>query len=103
MIARVALRDIMYGEELSFDYSCVSESKTEFELATCLCGCLGCRGSFVSYADGNSFMQVMTKRFPFVKRTAVLLDACLQPITENDRYLLLQYGIKVTANDDRHL
>ena len=91
----MALRAISRGEELSFDYACVSESKTEFESATCLCGSLRCRGSFVSYADGNSFMQVMAKRFPFVKRTAVLLDACDATLSEADSARLAAHGIKV--------
>ena len=56
---------------------------------------LRCRGSFVSYADGNSFMQVMAKRFPFVKRTAVLLDACDATLSEADSARLAAHGIKV--------
>lgn len=67
-------------------------------MATCLCGSLQCRGSFVSYADGNSFMQVMAKRFPFVKRTAVLLDACNSAVTDADSRRFTQHGIKVPAS-----
>ena len=74
---RVALRDIVYGEELTFDYSCVSESKEEFEHATCLCGSLHCRGSFLYYADGSSFTQIMNKHNHFLRRTSTLLDSCL--------------------------
>ena len=96
----MAIRPIACGEELSFDYACVSESKTEFEMATCLCGSLQCRGSFVSYADGNSFMQVMAKRFPFVKRTAVLLDSCRTAVNDDDRKRLDSHGIKVLRFHD---
>lgn len=96
----VALRPIAWGEELCFDYACVSESKTEFEMATCLCGSLQCRGSFVSYADGNSFMQVMAKRFPFVKRTAVLLDSCNSAVSDDDARRLAKHGIKVLRFSD---
>ena len=91
----MALRDIKYGEELTFDYSCVSESKEEFKKATCLCGSLGCRGSFVYYAADDSFMQVMKKVNPFLRRTAVLLDAGQRELTEEDVQFLHNNGIKV--------
>ena len=88
----MALRDIKYGEELTFDYSCVSESKEEFKKATCLCGSLGCRGSFVYYADDDSFMQVMKKVNPFLRRTAVLLDAGQRELTEEEAVAFLWDG-----------
>ena len=94
-MCRVALRPIHCGEELTFDYSCVSESKEEFEKATCLCGYSNCRGSFVSYADDNSFMQVMNQRNSFLKRTAYVLEACSQPLTPADIDALASAGIKV--------
>ena len=74
----MAVRDITCGEELTFDYSCVSESKEEFENATCLCGSLNCRGSFLYYADGSSFMQIMNKHNNLLRRTSILLDASLE-------------------------
>ena len=92
---RVALRDIKYGEELTFDYSCVSESKEEIKKATCLCGSLHCRGSFMYYAGGDSFMQVMNKVNPFLRRTAVLLDSCFATLTNEDIQFLHNNGIKV--------
>lgn len=35
-IGMYATRDIAYGEELSFDYKSVTESRTEYESAVCL-------------------------------------------------------------------
>jgi [histone H3]-lysine4 N-trimethyltransferase ATXR3 len=32
-----ALKDVEYGEELSFDYCAITESKKEYDQATCLC------------------------------------------------------------------
>ena len=43
-----ALRDIARGEELTFDYSSVTESEEEFKAAICLCGTSACRGAFLS-------------------------------------------------------
>lgn len=103
MFIRVALRDIHCGEELTFDYSCVSESREEFEKATCLCGDVNCRGSFVSYADDSSFMQVMNRVNSFLKQTSRLLDACSETLTNNDMNELYSAGIKVvvfSSNDE---
>lgn len=94
MMSRVTVREITYGEELTFDYSCVSESQEEFEKATCLCGSLRCRGSFVYYADGHSFTQVITKHNGFLRRTSALVDACCLPVTSDDYEYLHNHGIK---------
>lgn len=91
----MALRDIHCGEELTFDYNCVSESKEEFEKATCLCGHPSCRGSFVSYADDSSFMQFMNRTNTFLIRASSLLHACSQPVINNDINELNNAGIKV--------
>jgi len=43
IIAVYALRDIAFGEELTFDYSSVTEDEVEFRAAICLCGSSKCR------------------------------------------------------------
>ena len=73
----VSTRGIRFGEELTFDYACVSESKEEFASATCLCGSVGCRGSFVAYADERSFMQVVDREYGLLRRVGDLLWACV--------------------------
>ena len=45
-------------------------------------------------------MQVMAKRFPFVKRTAVLLDSCRTAVNDDDRKRLDSHGIKVLRFHD---
>ena len=50
-----ALRDIARGEELTFDYSSVTESEEEFKAAICLCGTSACRGAFLSMAGAGAF------------------------------------------------
>ncbi len=42
-----SVRPIVPGEELTIDYNAVTPSRQEFQLATCLCGSSGCRGSFL--------------------------------------------------------
>lgn len=56
-IAVFTLRHIRKGEELTFDYSSVTESEKEFKAATCLCGTTACRGSFLYFAGSKAFMQ----------------------------------------------
>lgn len=57
-IAVFTLRQIRDGEELTFDYSSVTESEKEFKAAVCLCGTTACRGSFLYFAGSKAFMQV---------------------------------------------
>jgi hypothetical protein len=47
-----------YGEELTFDYSSVTESEREFRAATCLCGTHHCRGSYLYYSGASAFNNV---------------------------------------------
>ena len=49
---------VLHGEELTFDYACVTESEREFKAATCLCAGRGCRGSFLGFSGSRAFMQV---------------------------------------------
>ena len=94
VIHRVAVRNISYGEELTFDYSCVSESQEEFEKATCLCGSMACRGSFLYYSDRHSFTQVLLKHNGFLRRTSALLEVCSDPLTTTEMEFLQNRGIK---------
>lgn len=57
-IAVYTLRYVCPGEELTFDYACVTESEKEFRTAICLCGTRNCRGSFLTFAGSRAFMQV---------------------------------------------
>ena len=59
-IAVYTLRHVYPGEELTFDYACVTESEKEFRTAICLCGTRNCKGSFLTFAGSRAFMQVNT-------------------------------------------
>jgi SET domain-containing protein len=37
-IGMFAIKDVSFGEELSFNYCSVTESEKEFDAAVCLCG-----------------------------------------------------------------
>ena len=56
--AMFTLRDIKEGEELTWDYSCVTESEKEYRSAICLCGTVSCRGSFLYLGASSAFQDV---------------------------------------------
>jgi len=93
-ISLYTMRHIRCGEELSFDYSCVTESQNEYREAICLCGKNLCRGSFLSLADGKAYQQVIVSHHNFLHRNAILLRAGLEPVAEEDLARLKEFGYK---------
>ncbi|XP_019056103.1 PREDICTED: histone-lysine N-methyltransferase ATXR3-like isoform X2 [Nelumbo nucifera] len=51
------LRPIAYGEEITFDYNSVTESKEEYEASVCLCGSQVCRGSYLNLTGEGAFQK----------------------------------------------
>lgn len=97
VIAVYALREISFGEELTFDYSSVTEDESEFRAAICLCGSDKCRGSFLSYAGAGAFASVITTHHTFLDRVAMLLLACRsgeENLTEEENECLFSNGIR---------
>ena len=88
-----AIRDIAYGEELSFDYGSSTEDKNEHEQATCLCGTRNCRGAFLQFSNDKVFQEVMLQEHTTLDRTAILLRACTEKLTDKDRALLAKHKI----------
>lgn len=93
-IAIYTSRHVKKGEELSFDYSCVTESLVEYREAICLCGKERCRGSFLSLADGSAYNDVMNTHHNFLHRNAILLKSCVEPVSAEDRNRLARFGFK---------
>ena len=92
------LRDIAFGEELCFDYSSVTEDENEFRAATCLCGSLKCRGSFLYYAGLGAFADVVAETHQFLDRHAMIVEACANPIlSQADEERLVRHGLKKAA------
>lgn len=57
-VALYTIRHVAPGEELTFDYSCVTESEDEFKQAYCMCSTRHCRGSYLYYTGSKAYMQV---------------------------------------------
>lgn len=102
-IALYTLREVAPGEELTFDYACVSESEREFREAICLCGSVGCRGSYLYYTGSRSFSAVLAARHCSLDRTALVLRAGLEPLSDADRARLRAEGVgDACLCDPRH-
>ena len=48
-IGMYAMKDIKYGEELTFDYCSITESEKELKNSKCLCGEYLCKGYYLGY------------------------------------------------------
>uniref|UniRef100_A0A1D2A1F6 SET domain-containing protein n=1 Tax=Auxenochlorella protothecoides TaxID=3075 RepID=A0A1D2A1F6_AUXPR len=96
-IAMHTLRQIAEGEELTFDYSSVTESEKEFRDAICLCSTATCRGSYLYYTGSRAFQTVMAAKHNFLHRQVCLLRAASQPLTPDDAARLRRHGLGSSA------
>ena len=96
-IAQYTTRRVEYGEELCWNYSCVTESEKEYRAAICLCSSATCKGAFLDYSGSSAFTTVMSRRHNFLDRNALLIRACAEPVVPEDRSRLAAAGIKSSA------
>lgn len=62
-IAIYAIKDIAFGEELTFNYFSFTESQKEHSNSICLCGTLFCTGHYLSYNKKHlNFFNELCKR-----------------------------------------
>ncbi|GBG92028.1 hypothetical protein CBR_g54148 [Chara braunii] len=95
IIGVYALRDIQYGEELTFDYNSVTESVEEYNNAVCLCGMRQCKGSFFNLSNSATYKQVIAEKHSILDRHKLLLSACRgEPITLADKRELEKAGFR---------
>eukprot|EP00803_Ostreobium_quekettii_P008883 evm.model.scf_335EXC.9 EVM.evm.TU.scf_335EXC.9 scf_335EXC:53090-63556(+) len=88
------LRHINVGEELTWDYACVTESDKEYKAAVCLCGTCSCRGSFLYYANSSVFQEIVNRDHNWLDRNAILIRSCVEKPTVEDHELLRKHGLK---------
>ncbi|XP_051208058.1 histone-lysine N-methyltransferase ATXR3 isoform X1 [Lolium perenne] len=70
------VRPIAEGEEITFDYNSVTESKEEHEASVCLCGSQVCRGSYLNFSGEGAFEKVLMEFHGVLDRHSLLLQAC---------------------------
>ncbi|WOK96446.1 histone-lysine N-methyltransferase ATXR3-like isoform X1 [Canna indica] len=84
-----SLVPIGYGEEITFDYNSVTESKEEYEASVCLCGSQVCRGSFLNLAGEGAFEKVLKDCHGVLDRHKLILQACDANFVTQDDYIEL--------------
>ncbi|KAL5793974.1 hypothetical protein ACOSP7_002568 [Xanthoceras sorbifolium] len=88
------VREIQYGEEITFDYNSVTESKEEYEASVCLCGSQVCRGSYLNLTGEGAFEKVLKEWHGLLDRHQLMLEACeLNSVTEEDYLDLGRAGL----------
>ncbi|KAJ8763758.1 hypothetical protein K2173_003540 [Erythroxylum novogranatense] len=88
------VREIQYGEEITFDYNSVTESKEEYEASVCLCGSQVCRGSYLNLTGEGAFQKVMKDWHGFLDRHYLMFEACqLNCVSEEDYLDLGRAGL----------
>ncbi|CAN8232020.1 unnamed protein product [Cochlearia groenlandica] len=89
-----SVRSIEYGEEITFDYNSVTESKEEYEASVCLCGSQVCRGSYLNLTGEGAFLKVLKERHGLLDRHRLMLEACtLNSVSEEDYLELGRAGL----------
>ncbi|KAL5976100.1 hypothetical protein ACLOJK_020430 [Asimina triloba] len=89
-----AVRPIQYGEEITFDYNSVTESKEEYEKSVCLCGSQVCRGSYLNLVGEGAFQKVLKECHGILDRHQLMLEACeLNYVSEEDYIDLGRAGL----------
>ncbi|XP_047313544.1 histone-lysine N-methyltransferase ATXR3 [Impatiens glandulifera] len=88
------VRPIEYGEEITFDYNSVTESKEEYEASVCLCGSRVCRGSYLNLTGDGAFQKVLNEWNGILDCHYLMLEACeLNIVTEEDYLDLGRAGL----------
>uniref|UniRef100_A0A5B6ZPZ1 Putative histone-lysine N-methyltransferase ATXR3 n=1 Tax=Davidia involucrata TaxID=16924 RepID=A0A5B6ZPZ1_DAVIN len=88
------VRPIGYGEEITFDYNSVTESKEEYEASVCLCGSQVCRGSYLNLTGEGAFQKVLKECHGLLDRHHLMLEACeLNSASEEDYIDLGRAGL----------
>jgi len=94
MIGVYTLRSIAEGEEITFDYNSVTESKEEHEASICLCGSQVCRGSYLNFSGEGAFEKVLMDFHGVLDRHSLLLQACeANSVSQQDLFDLGRAGL----------
>ncbi|KAL8469701.1 hypothetical protein ACS0TY_032515 [Phlomoides rotata] len=89
-----SVRPIGYGEEITFDYNSVTESKEQYQASVCLCGNQVCRGSYLNLTGEGAFQKVLKEHHGLLDRHRLLLEACeLNSVSEEDYIDLSKAGL----------
>ncbi|KAJ0966069.1 hypothetical protein J5N97_027207 [Dioscorea zingiberensis] len=94
LIGIYSVRPIGYGEEITFDYNSVTESKEEYEASVCLCGSQVCRGSYLNLTGEGAFQKVLKDSHGMLDRHKLMLEACeANSVSQEDYIDLARAGL----------
>lgn len=82
-IGMYAFKDIVYGEELTFDYCSMTESNYEHLNSICLCGMRRCRGFYLQLSNTKMFSSLMDNKNCFYTRNSTILNSKGKPEEEH--------------------
>lgn len=100
VIGMYAMKDINYGEELTFDYCSVTEDLNELKKAFCLCGSKKCRGKYlelIKTKESNTFIEHV---HGFLERNKLILRSSIEPFTPQDQAILDKFDLKDRILED---
>ncbi|CAD8155749.1 unnamed protein product [Paramecium pentaurelia] len=102
IIGMYAMREIQYGEELTFDYCSFTESKQEQLQALCLCGSEKCKIYYLQLSNCKEYNGILDKEHCFLTRNAILLKSCSDNIDKSneDSELYSKYRIGSSVLND---
>ncbi|KAF5186081.1 Histone-lysine n-methyltransferase atxr3 [Thalictrum thalictroides] len=81
------LKAIRHGEEITFDYNSVTESKEEYEASVCLCGNHICRGSYLNLTGEGAYQKVLMECHGILDRHGLMLEACESNFVSEEDYI----------------
>ena len=81
------VRQIQYGEEITFDYNSVTESKKEYEESVCLCGSQVCRMSYLNLTGEGAFQKVLKGCHGILDQYQLMSEACELNIVSEEVYI----------------
>lgn len=94
VIGMYAMKDISFGEELTFDYCSVTEDPNELKKAFCLCGSKKCRGKYlelIKTKESNTFIEQVHS---FLERNKIILRASTDVLTAEDQEILEKFHLR---------
>ncbi len=99
VIGMYAMKDIKYGEELTFDYCSVTEDQNELKKAFCMCGSKKCRGKYlelIKTKESNTFIEHV---HGFLERNNIILRASCESLETKDYEIMEKFHLRERVLD----
>mmetsp|Transcript_13251 Transcript_13251/g.11336 ORF Transcript_13251/g.11336 Transcript_13251/m.11336 type:complete len:238 (-) Transcript_13251:1458-2171(-) len=98
-VAMYALKEIKFGQELTFDYFSVTENEKEFKQAICLCGSRSCKIHYLNLVTSKHQNSFLEKSLCFLMRNQLIYE-CFEELNEKDYELFDKYSFRGCILED---